>query len=47
LNEGTILETGPPEKIAASKKARKIYLGEHFMLEKRRSELKSDETIEE
>jgi lipopolysaccharide export system ATP-binding protein len=47
LNEGTILETGPPEKIAASKKARKIYLGEHFMLEKRHSELKSDETIEE
>lgn len=37
LNEGKILESGLPEKIAASKKARKIYLGEHFRLEARGS----------
>ncbi len=35
LNEGKILETGSPKKIAASKKARTIYLGEHFKLERR------------
>ena len=35
LNEGKILETGAPEVIAASKKARAIYLGEHFKLERR------------
>jgi lipopolysaccharide export system ATP-binding protein len=33
LNEGKILETGSPEEIAASKKARQIYLGEHFCLQ--------------
>lgn len=30
LSEGTILEEGTPEKIAASPKARKFYLGESF-----------------
>jgi lipopolysaccharide export system ATP-binding protein len=35
LNEGKILETGTPKKIAGSKKAREIYLGEHFRLEHR------------
>ncbi|MBU0514307.1 MAG: LPS export ABC transporter ATP-binding protein [Proteobacteria bacterium] len=32
LNEGVILEEGPPAKIAASKVAREIYLGEQFRL---------------
>lgn len=32
LNEGLILEEGPPEKIASSSKARKFYLGEGFRL---------------
>jgi lipopolysaccharide export system ATP-binding protein len=32
LNEGVILEEGTPEKIARSRKARKIYLGEGFKL---------------
>jgi ABC-type multidrug transport system ATPase subunit len=35
LNEGRILEAGSPKKIAASQKAREIYLGEHFRLERR------------
>ncbi|MCJ7665061.1 MAG: hypothetical protein MUO24_12590, partial [Desulfobacterales bacterium] len=35
LSKGQILETGTPKKIAASKKAREIYLGEHFRLERR------------
>jgi lipopolysaccharide export system ATP-binding protein len=35
LSEGRILETGTPKKIAASKKAREIYLGEHFRLDQR------------
>jgi lipopolysaccharide export system ATP-binding protein len=35
LSEGRILETGTPKKIAGSKKAREIYLGEHFKLEHR------------
>jgi lipopolysaccharide export system ATP-binding protein len=30
VNEGTILEEGTPQKIAASPKARKFYLGEGF-----------------
>jgi lipopolysaccharide export system ATP-binding protein len=30
VNEGTILEEGSPQKIAASPKARKFYLGEGF-----------------
>ena len=38
LNEGTILEAGSPKKIAASKKAREIYLGEYFRLEQRRGQ---------
>ncbi len=32
LSEGNILETGTPEEIARSKKARQIYLGEKFSL---------------
>ena len=36
LNEGRILEEGPPEKIAQSPKARRIYLGEEFELGARR-----------
>jgi len=32
LNEGNVLESGSPEKITASKQARKIYLGEDFGL---------------
>src|SRR5437773_2681861 len=32
LNEGTILEEGDPARIAASKQAREIYLGEKFRL---------------
>lgn len=32
LNAGVVLEEGPPEKIAASETARKIYLGEKFTL---------------
>ncbi len=32
LNDGTILEEGDPETIAASPKAREIYLGERFRL---------------
>jgi lipopolysaccharide export system ATP-binding protein len=35
LSEGQILETGTPKRIAASKKAREIYLGEHFRLDQR------------
>jgi lipopolysaccharide export system ATP-binding protein len=30
LNEGKILETGTPEEIARSRRAREIYLGENF-----------------
>jgi lipopolysaccharide export system ATP-binding protein len=30
VNEGTVLEEGPPDKIASSPKARKFYLGEGF-----------------
>ncbi len=32
ISEGTILESGVPEQIAASERARKIYLGEKFSL---------------
>ena len=32
LNEGTVLEEGPPQKIAQSETARRIYLGETFQL---------------
>ncbi len=32
LNEGLILEEGPPERIVASDLAKKIYLGESFQL---------------
>lgn len=37
VSEGKILEAGPPEVIAASKRVRKIYLGEHFKLEERKA----------
>jgi lipopolysaccharide export system ATP-binding protein len=36
LNEGKILESGSPEKIANSRKARRIYLGDTFTLDQRR-----------
>lgn len=45
LNGGQILEEGPPEKIAQSEKAKRIYLGEEFELGNRRrrqSEEKED-----
>jgi len=32
MNEGTVIESGPPEKIAASETARRIYLGNEFTL---------------
>ena len=32
MNNGTVIETGSPEKIASSEIARKIYLGEEFRL---------------
>jgi lipopolysaccharide export system ATP-binding protein len=32
LNEGQVIESGPPDKIIASKTARKIYLGDEFRL---------------
>jgi lipopolysaccharide export system ATP-binding protein len=32
INEGAILETGTPEEISKSEKARQIYLGENFRL---------------
>jgi len=32
LNDGQVIETGPPEKIASSEIARRIYLGDEFRL---------------
>jgi lipopolysaccharide export system ATP-binding protein len=32
LNDGKIIESGPPEKIVSSKTARRIYLGDEFKL---------------
>jgi lipopolysaccharide export system ATP-binding protein len=32
LNEGKVIEAGPPDKIIASKTARRIYLGDEFRL---------------
>ena len=32
LNDGQVIESGPPAKIIASKTARKIYLGDDFRL---------------
>jgi len=32
LSDGRVIESGPPEKIAASEIARRIYLGEEFRL---------------
>ena len=45
LNEGQILEEGPPEKIAQSQRARKIYLGDDFELSAKRF-IQKDETKE-
>jgi lipopolysaccharide export system ATP-binding protein len=45
INEGRILEEGIPEKIAQSKKARKIYLGDEFELGRKRR-IKDDEKKE-
>jgi len=36
LNEGKILESGSPERIANSRKARRIYLGDTFTLDQRK-----------
>ena len=36
LNEGRILESGSPEKVAKSKKARRIYQGDSFTLDQKR-----------
>jgi len=43
LNEGHILESGTPEEIALSQKARKIYLGDGFRLDRKHQ----DETTRE
>ena len=43
LNEGTILEAGPPETIARSEKARKIYLGDGFQLLERSNAFRPEE----
>jgi lipopolysaccharide export system ATP-binding protein len=32
LNNGQVIESGPPEKIASSETARRIYLGNEFRL---------------
>ena len=32
LSDGRVIESGPPEKIAASEIARRIYLGDEFRL---------------
>ncbi|MDM8552836.1 ATP-binding cassette domain-containing protein, partial [Desulfobacterales bacterium HSG2] len=32
LNDGKVIESGPPEKIASSETARRIYLGDEFRL---------------
>ena len=32
LDQGEIIEEGPPENIVASSKARKIYLGDDFTM---------------
>jgi len=46
LNEGKILEEGVPEKIARSRKAKKIYLGDGFRLETRRRTKKNEKIVE-
>lgn len=45
LNEGQILEEGIPEKIARSRKAKKIYLGDGFTLGTRRRTKKTQRTV--
>ena len=32
INDGKVIESGPPEKIASSETARRIYLGDEFKL---------------
>ncbi|MEE9567591.1 MAG: lipopolysaccharide ABC transporter ATP-binding protein, partial [Desulfobacteria bacterium] len=32
LNEGVLIESGPPEAITSSSLAREVYLGENFRL---------------
>jgi len=44
LNEGRILESGSPEKIANSRKARRIYLGDGFTLDQRKAGVSLRET---
>lgn len=39
INEGKLLEEGTPENIASSKRARELYLGENFELEKKGVEM--------
>jgi lipopolysaccharide export system ATP-binding protein len=46
LNEGQILEEGVPEKIARSRKAKEIYLGDGFRLETRRRTKKNEKVVE-
>ncbi|NIQ38227.1 MAG: LPS export ABC transporter ATP-binding protein [Proteobacteria bacterium] len=43
LNEGRILESGVPERIAKSRKARKIYLGDSFSLGQKKRETSAEE----
>lgn len=43
LNEGRILESGSPEEIAKSKKARRIYLGDSFTFEQKRPTVSVEE----
>jgi lipopolysaccharide export system ATP-binding protein len=43
LNDGRILESGFPERIAKSRKARKIYLGDSFSLEQKRLAASAEE----
>jgi lipopolysaccharide export system ATP-binding protein len=43
LNEGKILESGSPDRIAKSKKARTIYLGDSFTLEQKQLPTAADD----
>jgi lipopolysaccharide export system ATP-binding protein len=45
LNEGCILEAGTPEKIARSRKAKQIYLGDGFRLTGRRRVKKEEKKV--
>ena len=46
LNEGQILEEGDPEKIARSRKAKEIYLGDGFTLGTRRRTKKKEKVVD-